>query len=91
MEPPLAAYKDSLGEPRKGFHAARIPILDVALWDTLGTIVIAALVAYAFKWSAWKTILGAFVLATFLHWLFGVRTKMTTTLGLLSAAEDEST
>ena len=83
MEPPLAEYKDSLGKPNQGFHSTRIPILDVALWDVLGTVVIGLVLAYFMKWSPLWTVLGLFVLATFLHWLFGVKTKVVKTLGLL--------
>jgi len=83
MEPPLAEYKDSLGKPNHGFHSARIPGLDLALWDVLGTVVIGLVLAYLFKWSPLWTVVGLFVIATFLHWLFGVKTKIVTTFGLL--------
>ena len=33
-------YKDIFGKPREGIHATRIPILDVALWDVVGAIVL---------------------------------------------------
>ena len=77
-------YKDIFGSPRKGAHASRIPLLDVATVDTIGTIVIALLVAYMLDWSYWKTVLGAFAIALFMHVLFGVRTKITAALGLVA-------
>lgn len=67
---------DILGKPRQGFHAARIPFIDIALWDTVGTVVIALVIAYVFKLTAWKVVVYAFVLGIFMHWLFSVRTKI---------------
>ena len=83
MEPPLAEYKDALGKPNQGFHSTRIPILDVALWDVLGTVVIGLAIAYFTNLSPFWTVAALFILATFLHWLFGVKTKAVKTLGLL--------
>lgn len=74
----LSQYKDSLGQPRQGFHAARVPILDVALWDTVGTIVIATCIALMFRLSIWKTVVAAFVLGMLMHIAFDVRTRQTT-------------
>ena len=76
----LSQYKDSLGQPRQGFHAARVPLLDVALWDTVGTIVIAICIALLFRVSIWKTVVAAFVLGTLMHIAFGVRTRLTTAI-----------
>jgi hypothetical protein len=79
----LEAYRDMFGLPYQGFHAVRIPGLDVALYDTFGTIVIAVIVAYLFDWTVWKTVLGAFALAILMHALFKVHTKLTVALGLV--------
>jgi len=78
----LHKYRDALGKPRQGFHAMRIPGLDVAARDTIGTFVIAVLLALIFKWSIWKTVLGAFIIGLLMHALFGVKTKLTVLLGL---------
>jgi hypothetical protein len=87
MESP-APLASLLGEPRQGFHAARIPVLDVALWDTVGTIVIAVVVAYLFNLPVWLTVAAAFLLGIYAHWLFGVNTRLNVGLGL--KMEDES-
>lgn len=78
----LSRYRDALGTPRVGFHAARIPGLDYALWDTVGTIVITLVLVYFFaKDKSWQNtlrwVIFAFSLGLILHVLFGVRTKMT--------------
>ena len=78
----LHKYKDIVGKPREGIHAMRIPGLDVAAQDTIATILFAIIIALVFKWSIWKTVLGAFLIALFFHVLFGVKTKLTVALGL---------
>lgn len=77
----LSKYKDALGVPRTGFHSARIPWLDYALWDTVGTIgvtwVLVLLLAKDKSFpNTLRWILFAFLLGLLLHLLFGVRTKM---------------
>ena len=74
----FSQYKDSLGRPREGIHAARIPGLDVALWDVVGTICIAGGVAALAGWPIGKTILIALLLGVLAHALFGVRTRVHT-------------
>jgi bacteriorhodopsin len=74
--------KDIFGLPRTGFHAQRIPILDIALWDTVGTIVITIILVQLFAvdksiGNTLKWILFAFILGFVLHYTIGVRTKMT--------------
>ena len=78
----LDKYKDALGKPRVGFHSARIPYVDYALNDVLGTIVVTSVLVLLLAtdkspknmllWIAF-----AFVLGIFLHIIFGVKTKMT--------------
>ena len=79
----FAKYRDIFGKPRQGFHEARIPGLDLALWDTLGTIFIAVVIGLVSGVSVWICIAVAFAVAIVLHWLFCVRTTMTVTLGLV--------
>ena len=81
----LAKYKDALGIPRVGFHAARIPLIDYALWDTVGTLVITLALVYFFATDkSWQNtlrwVIFAFGLGLILHVLFGVRTTMTQSL-----------
>lgn len=72
-----------LGEPRKGFHEKRIPYIDLAFNDTVGTLVIAFLLSYT---SLLKKVKGRlkrtlyffvilFVIGEILHVLFGVETE----------------
>lgn len=77
----LDRYKDALGIPRVGFHSMRIPILDYALRDIIGTVVITWILVMIFaKDKSIKNsiywIIFAFLLGILLHLLFGVRTKM---------------
>lgn len=81
----LSKFKDALGEPRKGFHSQRIPILDYALWDTVGTILITCALVFVFAkdrslGNMIRWLIFAFSLGLFLHLLFGVRTRMVSTL-----------
>lgn len=73
-------YKDILGIPKKGFHSTRF--FGFALYDTLGTIVLALLVTYFFGVTLWKSILGMFILGEVLHYIFGVQTSFLTMIGI---------
>lgn len=72
-----------LGEPRKGFHEKRIPYIDLAFNDTVGTLVIAFLLSYApilkkVKGTLKRTLyifVLLFLLGEILHILFGVETE----------------
>ncbi len=37
----LCGLRNLFGEPRKGLHAKRIPLLDIAFWDTAATVLAA--------------------------------------------------
>lgn len=65
-------YKDLFGRPKVGFHKQRIA--GFALFDTLGTVLIALAVAHLFKLSYVKTVAVAFLLGIGFHWLFCVDT-----------------
>ena len=71
-------YKHILGIPGKGFHSKRF--MGLALYDTLGTFIIAVVIALVFKFSVWKTVLSLFVLGELLHYLFGTQTAFLTML-----------
>ena len=64
--------KHTFGEPGKGFHATRI--FGFALYDILGTILIAWLFSYFTGISIWVSLLGWFITGEVLHWYFGVQT-----------------
>lgn len=71
-------YKDILGVPRQGVHKYRIPILDIALVDTVLTFIGAW---FIHKWlfpttSYWIVLILFFILGELLHMLFCVRTPI---------------
>jgi hypothetical protein len=73
-------YKFLFGVPEQGFHETRF--MGLALYDTLGTLVISVLLAIWWKLSIWKTFLYLFVLGEVLHYLFGTQTAFLTFLGI---------
>ena len=72
----LCQFQHVAGRPREGFHAARIPVIDVALWDVVGTICIAIVLAHWFQTNVGWTLLMVFAVAVLLHWLFCVETTI---------------
>lgn len=64
--------KHTFGEPNTGFHATRI--MGYALYDTLGTILLAYIFSYFTGISFVYSLLGWFIAGEFLHWYFGVET-----------------
>ena len=64
--------KHTFGEPGTGFHATRI--MGYALYDIIGTIVLALLFSYFTRISVWYSLIGWFVAGELLHWYFGVET-----------------
>lgn len=67
-------HKHIFGKEREGFHALRM--FDLAVWDVVGTVVIAWALAVWFGWGIGWTILAAFALAIVLHRLFCVNTTI---------------
>ena len=65
-------YKNLLGKPGKGTHAARIA--GFALNDLLATVALAWVVSKYMKWGLVKAFIVSFGVATLLHWLFCVDT-----------------
>ena len=78
----LCQYSNVLGEPGVGFHKARLG--KFALWDTVGTFVIAFLISMLLDTSYLKTTAALFIISIFLHWLFCVKTYSGELLGLSS-------
>ena len=76
----LCQYKDSLGIPRQGIHSTRIPYLDLALWDVLGTLMLIVLVSYFLKYSLLSVTLCTTLLFIIVHKIFCVDTKLNTVL-----------
>ena len=68
------------GKPGTGFHSTRF--LGYAVGDTVGTIILALISAWYFKFD-WKlSLLVWFVSGEILHYYFGVQTAFLTTLGI---------
>jgi hypothetical protein len=71
-------YRDVLGKPNEGIHATRIPIIDVALWDLVGMIILIVILSHYI--STWSAILVVSLGTIFLHYLFCVNTRVNTML-----------
>ena len=71
---------NALGVPEQGFHAARLG--PVALYDTVGTILLAVLTAWLTKTGFWWNLLAWFVAGEVLHWIFGTPTAFLKMTGL---------
>ena len=72
----LCQYKNVFGQPKQGFHKLRIPILDIALLDTLGTIAIIAILVYLTKVDWILVSLMMLTLTVFIHKLFCVPSNL---------------
>ena len=70
----LCKYKDIFGKPNTGLHSFRI--LDIAIFDVLGGIIISVLISNTFKIPLLYTIISYFILGIILHRLFCVRTTV---------------
>jgi len=68
--------KNVLGEPGKGAHALRIPLLDIALVDTLLTVVAAFAVSRLFGTSFLLTFIVLLVVAVAVHRALCVDTRL---------------
>lgn len=74
----LCMYKDVLGKPNQGFHSTRI--MGFALYDIIGTLVLAWLYSLYMKTSYITAVVLMFIVATIIHWLFCVDTALLRTL-----------
>ena len=70
----LCKYKDILGKPNTGLHSLRI--LDIAIIDVLGVIIVGMLISNTFKIPLLYTIISYFIIGIILHRLFCVRTTV---------------
>ena len=68
----LCTYKYSLGMPGKGVHQYRF--LDTAIFDYLGSIIIAMIITKFTKIPLVLTTIGVFVLGIILHLVFCMKT-----------------
>jgi len=65
-----------LSTPRQGIHSHRIPILDIATVDTVGTIAGGYVIARTMNWSFPKVTAALFALGLWMHHLYGIDTTM---------------
>ena len=70
----LCEYKNIFGNPKEGVHSYRI--LNIAMVDFIGTLIIALLISILFKKSFLWVSLILFILGIILHRLFCVRTTI---------------
>ena len=73
-------YKDLLGKPREGRHKYRIPVLDIALFDTLLTVLLALVVSRLFKIPLLPSLVICFLTGIVLHRSFCVKTTIDKTI-----------
>lgn len=69
----LKQYKDILGKPGEGIH---FHVFGIAIVDVVATILLGCLLGYLFSINPFWFILGLFILAEFLHYIFGVETTV---------------
>ena len=67
-------YKDIFGKPNDGLHRYRI--FDIAIVDTVFTIIFVYVFTYFTKYSFWLTLAVTFFVGIFAHRLFCVRTRI---------------
>lgn len=70
----LCKYKDIFGGVGTGFHSYRI--FDIAIFDVIGTILMAYLFSYMFNIDFIRILLILFLLGIILHHLFCVKTRI---------------
>lgn len=74
MSCPFAKYSDIFGKPKTGFHSFRI--FDIAINDLIGTIGIAGIISYIFKFNFSIVLIILLFLGIILHRLFCVNTTI---------------
>jgi hypothetical protein len=80
MSCPFKQHRDIFGVPGTGVHKQRF--LDVALFDYIGTIILAIIFSKLTKIPLVVSTILMFVLGVVLHMLFGVNTSAVKFLGL---------
>ena len=75
MQNPFCKYRDLIGKPNTGLRN-KYRIYDIAVIDTVVTIIAAFLISYYSKYSIWIVLVIVFVSGIFFHKLFCVRTGL---------------
>jgi len=70
----LAQYKDIFGKPKQGPHSYRF--MNIAIVDTILTIVLAFIISLVFKLDLFITIVITFIVGEISHYLFCVDTQV---------------
>ena len=70
----MGELKDIFGKPREGAHSYRV--LDIAVVDFVGTILIAYVIAYIWKLDFMKTFITLFIVGEVMHLMVGVDTTV---------------
>lgn len=73
-------FANILGEPNTGVHSIRL--FGFSLIDILLTVLVAYLIAKAYKINFWYSLFGLFVLGEILHYVFGTKTAFLKMIGL---------
>jgi hypothetical protein len=67
-------YKDIAGRPGEGVHSVRF--MGIAVFDTVGTILVVWALAKYMKWPFWPSLVVAFILGELAHWYFCVNSAV---------------
>jgi hypothetical protein len=73
-------YAFIFGKPGEGAHSNRF--MGYAVVDSVGTVLLALLLAYVFDTEFWVTLLITFVVGEILHYIMGAQTHFLTTVGI---------
>lgn len=72
----MNSLSDIFGKPYEGVHAYRIPIINIALVDTLATLIVAYIL---YKYNIGSSVINNFIILFLIgqvfHLLFGVKTE----------------
>jgi hypothetical protein len=74
----LCKYKDIFGKPNEGIHSYRI--MDIAVFDLIGTIIISYMLSYFTNIKFIKILLLLFLIGILCHHIFCVKTTIDTLL-----------
>ena len=73
-------YSALFGKPGEGVHSTRF--LGIAVFDTIGTIIIAIVTAHFFKIPVLYSFVAWFVAGEILHYAFGTKTAFLEMIGM---------
>jgi len=76
-------YSQILGIPKEGVHSKRI--FGLALFDTVATIIAAAITSYFMKVNFVYSLITWFIAGEILHYIFGVQSEFLTRVGITVA------